>query len=186
MSNAARDHWIAERLFDRSGIAVTHLRPTLFAEWLTYFGPRVVKDGYLALPFGSGKHAAITAEDQARLVCAILLDPVPHRSRIYPLYGAEELTYAEMVAEMSAALELPIQYKQIGFDTFEKGLIASGRGAFLAQHLKQVAVDHSNGIFAGKNDIVEKLTGRKPQTIKEFILKNKGILSAPSSQNAPS
>jgi hypothetical protein len=43
----------------------------------------------------------------------------------------------------------------------------------LAQHLKQVAIDHSNGIFVGKNDIVEKLTGRKPQTIKEFILKNK-------------
>ena len=27
-SHAARDHWIAERVFDWSGIAVTHLRPT--------------------------------------------------------------------------------------------------------------------------------------------------------------
>jgi hypothetical protein len=31
-SHAAQNHWIAERLFDRSGIPVTHLRPTLFAE----------------------------------------------------------------------------------------------------------------------------------------------------------
>jgi NAD(P)H dehydrogenase (quinone) len=32
-SHAAQNHWISERLFDRSGISVTHLRPTLFAEW---------------------------------------------------------------------------------------------------------------------------------------------------------
>src|SRR5258708_2418750 len=35
-SHAARDHWVAERVFDWSGIAVTHLRPTFFAEWLLY------------------------------------------------------------------------------------------------------------------------------------------------------
>jgi NAD(P)H dehydrogenase (quinone) len=28
-SHAARDHWIAERLFDWSGVPVTQLRPTL-------------------------------------------------------------------------------------------------------------------------------------------------------------
>src|SRR5262245_62121794 len=33
-SHAARDHWVAERVFDWSGIAVTHLRPTIFADWL--------------------------------------------------------------------------------------------------------------------------------------------------------
>src|ERR1700674_4076387 len=33
-SHAARDHWGAERIFDWSGIAVTHLRPPFFAEWL--------------------------------------------------------------------------------------------------------------------------------------------------------
>ena len=54
----------------------------------------------------------------------------------------------------------------------------------MAQHLKEVAIVHNNGIFAGKNDVVEKLTGRKPQTIKEFIFK--GMLSMPLGQNPPS
>ena len=31
-SHAALDHWLAERVFDWSGIPVAHLRPTLFAE----------------------------------------------------------------------------------------------------------------------------------------------------------
>jgi len=35
-SHASQDHWIAERLLDRTGIPVAHLRPTFFAEWLLY------------------------------------------------------------------------------------------------------------------------------------------------------
>jgi NAD(P)H dehydrogenase (quinone) len=35
-SHAAQDHWISERVFDWSGVATTHLRPTFFAEWLIY------------------------------------------------------------------------------------------------------------------------------------------------------
>jgi len=50
-SHAARDHWIAARVFDWSGIAVTHLRPTFFAEWLLYNVP-MIKAGTLAMPVG--------------------------------------------------------------------------------------------------------------------------------------
>ena len=32
---------------------------------------------------------------------------------------------------------------------------------FLTQHLVEVAQDYQNGIFAGSNDVVEKITGRK-------------------------
>src|SRR5262249_30499193 len=35
-SHAARDHWIAERVFEWSGVPVSHIRPTFFAQWLTY------------------------------------------------------------------------------------------------------------------------------------------------------
>jgi uncharacterized protein YbjT (DUF2867 family) len=35
-SNAAREHWLAERMLDWSGIGVTHLRTTFFVEWFTY------------------------------------------------------------------------------------------------------------------------------------------------------
>ena len=79
-SYAARDHWVAERVFDWSGLAVTHLRPTFFAEWLLYFASSV-KAGTLSWPFGTGKHAPVAAEDQARVIVGILEDPAPHRGR---------------------------------------------------------------------------------------------------------
>lgn len=33
-SDAARQHWLAERVLDWSPVSAVHLRPTLFAEWL--------------------------------------------------------------------------------------------------------------------------------------------------------
>ena len=35
-SDAARQHWLRERVFDWSGVPTVHLRPTFFAEWLLY------------------------------------------------------------------------------------------------------------------------------------------------------
>ena len=43
-SHAAFNHWMAERVFDWSGLAVTHLRPTFFAEWFLYY-VQSIKDG---------------------------------------------------------------------------------------------------------------------------------------------
>src|SRR6516165_1511877 len=77
-SHAARDHWVAERVFDWSGIAVAHLRPTFFAEWLLYYAA-MVKAGAFAVPFGTGKHAPVAAEDQARVIVGVLENPAPHR-----------------------------------------------------------------------------------------------------------
>src|SRR5215831_1219384 len=66
-SHAAFNHWIAERVFDWSGLSVTHLRPTFFAEWFLYNTVGIaqgIKDGRVRLPFGDdGKHAPIAAED---------------------------------------------------------------------------------------------------------------------------
>ena len=88
-SHAARDHWVAERVFDWSGIAATHLRPSFFAEWLLYYAA-MVKAGTLAVPFGTGKHAPVAAEDQARVIVGVLEDPAPHRGQVYPLFGPKE------------------------------------------------------------------------------------------------
>src|SRR3989441_12103597 len=66
-SHAATDHWLAERVFDWSGVTVAHIRPTYFAERLLYLPP-IIKAGRLHAPFGPGEHAPIAAEDPARRI----------------------------------------------------------------------------------------------------------------------
>ena len=194
-SHAATDHWLSERVFDWSGLNVAHIRPTYFAEWLLYVAP-MIKAGILHVPFGTGKHAPIAAEDQGRVIAGILDDPSRHKGAVYPLYGPVEYTYEETAAVLSRVLGKPVQYRQVSFDEF-LGMMKSVRGvptegassrnmygemsgkpegggeSFTTQHLREVAVDHQNGIFEGTNDLVEKLGGRPPMTLEAFIEKHR-------------
>ena len=195
-SHAATDHWLSERVFDWSGLTVAHIRPTYFAEWLLYIAP-MIKAGLLHEPFGTGKHAPIAAEDQGRVIAGILEDPAAHKGKIYPLFGPVEYTYREMAQVLSQVLGKPVEYKQISFEAFLQMLKSGGQhpaeggassrnlygelggksetagDSFTVQHLKEVAVDHQNGIFEGTNDLVEKLGGRPPMTLETFIEKHR-------------
>ena len=180
-SHAATDHWLSERVFDWSGLAVAHIRPTYFAEWLLYLAP-MIRAGFLHVPFGTGKHAPITAEDQGRVIAGILEDPARHGGKIYPLYGPVEFTYQETAQVLSRVLGKDIQYKQVDFEVFKQHLQSGGKksavgNSFLFQHLQEVAIDHQNGIFAGTNDLVEKLGGRPPMTLEAFITKHRKTLA---------
>ncbi len=195
-SHAMRDHWLAERVFDWSGLTVAHLRPTLFAEWLLYLAP-MVRAGLLHVPFGPGRHAPIAAEDQARVIVGILEDPASHRGKIYPLYGPVEFTHKEIAQVLSRVLGKDVPYKQVSLETMLQILTSGGqkppaehsaRGlygefeqkpegstgeSFLIQHLREVAIDHQNGVFAGTNDVVKKIGGRQPTTLEQFITKHR-------------
>jgi uncharacterized protein YbjT (DUF2867 family) len=176
-SHAATDHWLSERVFDWSGLTVAHIRPTYFAEWLLYLAP-MIKAGLLHVPFGTGKHAPIAGEDQARVIAGILENPAAHKGKIYPLFGPVEYTYEETARVLSRTLGKDVQYKHVDFEEFKTALQAGERHAgrensFLFQHLREVAIDHQNGIFAGTNDLVEKLGGRPPMTLEAFIEKHR-------------
>ncbi|WP_422928085.1 NmrA family NAD(P)-binding protein [Singulisphaera sp. PoT] len=177
-SHAATDHWLSERVFDWSGVPTAHIRPTYFAEWLLYLAP-MIKAGVLHVPFGTGKHAPIAAEDQGRVIAGLLEDPEAHKGKAYPLYGPVEYTYEQTAQVLSRVLGKPVAYRQVPFDDFQKAFQAGGKASnrpgndFLFQHLREVAIDHQNGIFAGTNDLVEKLGGRPPLGLEEFIEKHR-------------
>jgi NAD(P)H dehydrogenase (quinone) len=170
VSNAARQHWLAERILDWSPVPATHLRPTFFAEWLvSYYRP----EGTLPLPFGDGQHAPIAAEDQARVITAILEDPARHAGQVYPLFGPKEMNHYEIAEEISKALGKPVTYKPISLDEFTEELQRRGFNEHIIQHLRAVAIDYRNGVFAGTNDIVKAVGGREPQSVQEFVTRNK-------------
>ncbi len=212
LSHAAQDHWLSEQVFDWSGITVAHLRPTYFAEWLLILAP-MIRAGLLHVPFGTGRHAPIAAEDQARVIAGILENPTAHRSHVYPLFGPVQFTYAEIAQvlsrvlkkevqykQVSIVLKKEVQYKQVSIDTMLQLMASGGQkppaghnartlygafestseppgDSFVIQHLREVAIDHQNGIFAGTNDLVEKIGGRPPMTLDEFINKNRAAFA---------
>ena len=112
-SKAARQHWLSERVFDWSGVAAIHLRPTLFAQWLLYLAP-MIREGRMLAPFNTtGRHAPVAAEDQARLIVGILQHPTAHVGKTYPLFGPAELTHPEIAAIISRVIGKEVRSQEV-------------------------------------------------------------------------
>ncbi|MGP4014886.1 NmrA family NAD(P)-binding protein [Saccharopolyspora sp. 5N708] len=172
-SNAARQHWLCERLLDRTNLLTTHIRPTFFAEWLKMWWELRDGEGYLRLPFGEGRHAPIAAADQARVIAALLLDPEPHDRAVYTLHGPVELNHHDIARAMSTTLGIPVHYEPISVEEFGSAMAERGLSAHLIQHLSNVAVDYQNGVFAGTNDNVETIGQHTPLSVEQFVIDNK-------------
>lgn len=175
-SHAAQAHWVSERVFDWSGIAATHLRPTFFAEWLTArLFPAVIRStGAVRLPMGQGRHAPIASEDQGRLIAAILQDPAPHAGKIHTLHGPTEMSHHEIAKAMGKALGRKLHYEPITFEEFARdNLEAIGATPYLVQHLREVTNDYQNGIFAGEDRVIGQVTGQPPMSVEAFIAGNR-------------
>ena len=175
-SHAAQDHWISERIFDWSGVATTHLRPTFFAEWLIYphFAKEIWAKKKIEFPFENGRHAPIAADDQGRVIAYILANPAGHGGKIYSLHGPVEMNHTEIAAEMSEVLGAKIVYAPSSIDDFRQKMEQLYKfPPFLVQHLVEVAQNYRDGIFAGTNDVLEKITGTPALSVAAFIEKHR-------------
>jgi uncharacterized protein YbjT (DUF2867 family) len=170
-SHAARDHWFSEQVFNWSGIPTTHLRPTFFMEWLLYGFqlPLIAQHGILQVPAGEGRHAPIAAEDQGRLIAAILLEPARHVGKVYPLFGAKEMNHQQIAAAVGEALGREIRYVPESIEGFEQRLSALGLPEHFIQHVSAVYRDYQNGIFAGHDSLIQDITGLPPMTVQQFV-----------------
>ena len=81
------------------------------------------------------------------------------------------------MSEASRVVGRPIQYEVCSVSEFGDRWRAMEQ-PLLAQHLEEVAKAHQRGEFAGTNDVVERLTGRKPLTVAQFVESKKQELSA--------
>jgi uncharacterized protein YbjT (DUF2867 family) len=179
-SHAAQDHWVSERVFDWSGVATTHLRPTFFADWLVYphFAKEIWTKKKIEFPFENGRHAPISADDQGRVIGHILANPAGHEGKIYTLHGPVEMNHTEIAAAMSEVLGAKIEYAPTSIEVFkQKAEQLYKFPPFFVQHLVEVAQNYREGIFAGTNDVVEKITGTPALSIPAFIEKHRNAFA---------
>ncbi|MCX4409436.1 NAD(P)H-binding protein [Streptomyces sp. NPDC059837] len=169
VSNAARQHWLCERLLDRTSLLTTHLRPTFFAEWLIWWWGLEDDKGVLRLPLGEGRHAPVAGIDQAYVIAAVLENPEPHDRQAYPLYGPVEMDHHGIAEAISKALGIPVTYEPTSVDEFAAGLASLGKSDHLIQHLSNVAIDYRNGIFQGTNNLIEVIGNRTPLSVEAFV-----------------
>jgi uncharacterized protein YbjT (DUF2867 family) len=168
-SDSCRDTFIAEEVFNWSGVPVIHLRPTYFLEWLLYpWQLPYLQQGVLRMPVGKGRHSPIAADDQARAIAALLKNPEGHIGTTINLSGPVEMDHEQMAAELTEALGRPIVFQDLPIDEYTASLTEMGVPAYIVQHLGGAMADYHKGHMAGADDNIERLTGRRSMTVGEF------------------
>jgi uncharacterized protein YbjT (DUF2867 family) len=180
-SPAARQHWLAERVLDWSGIGVTHLRPPFFLENLfNVAAPTVQTEGKIYLPYGQGRHAPIAGEDVARVVVGILTDPAAHRGKTYVPTGPASLSMTEQASVFSRVLDRPVEYVDIPVEAWRQILShVDVMTPWLLEHLSRVAESHQRGEFDAVTDVVETIGGVLPWSLEAFIREHQTVFGAP-------
>jgi uncharacterized protein YbjT (DUF2867 family) len=174
MSGVGLQHWIVERLFDRTPMVTIHLRATIFMHWLENFWIRVAADeGLLRLPIGDASFAPIDTLDAARVAVAVLQDPDTHDRQRYDLFGAEELDWYQIAAKVSTTLGIPVRYESVEITQMSAALTAGGIPDWLVRHHADVAQDIRDGVFSGMNDLVTTIGGAAPATIEQSVQANR-------------
>ncbi|HTI92732.1 MAG TPA: NmrA family NAD(P)-binding protein [Puia sp.] len=176
-SNAAQDHWVGEQVLNSTGIPVVHLRPTFFDDWFLYIREGIQQDNAILLPFGDGRWAPVDSADLGCVVAKALTSIEQYGGQILKLYGPQEYNVYEMAAVISGALGREVTYKPVPIEQFFEINAKRAASAHFIQHVTHVAEDCVNGIFAGTNDLVERITGTKPATLAEFFAKNKTLFA---------
>jgi NAD(P)H dehydrogenase (quinone) len=128
------------------------------------------------MPAGKGHHAPIAAEDQGRVIAAILQNPDGHANQTYPLFGPVEMDHTQMAAELTQALGRKITYQNPSIADYCSSVAAMGLPPYVVQHFEGAMEACQQGVMAGMNDTVERVTGRKPMGVGEFARKHADVL----------
>jgi NAD(P)H dehydrogenase (quinone) len=178
-SHSCRDSFIAEQVLNWSGLPVIHLRPTYFLEWLLYpWQLPYLRQGILRMPVGKGRHSPIAADDQGRVIAALLKSPDGHVGKTIPISGPVEMDHEQIAAELTEALGRKIVFQDLPIAEYCRSLEAMGVPPYIVQHLGGAMDDYQHGSMSGADNNVEKLTGRRSMTVGEFARTHADVLNA--------
>ncbi|WNV85346.1 NmrA family NAD(P)-binding protein [Umezawaea sp. Da 62-37] len=152
-----------------SGSAVTVLRYPLFLDALpSMLGSGALTTG-LRVPAGQSEAALATRRDLAEANAAVLAG-TGHEGRSYDLGGSEAVTMAEVAAIVTAASGGEVGYQDVSVREYVAERTGEGLPEPVAQFLAEWFTSLAAGDFAGTSGDLERLIGRKPQTVPEFLV----------------
>ncbi|MER7938637.1 MULTISPECIES: NmrA family NAD(P)-binding protein [unclassified Streptomyces] len=175
-SHQQRLHWLAEQVFDWSGLPVVHIRPTAFLDtplFTMMAAQSIQASRTIALPFGAGRTSPVAVDDVARTVATVLRDPATHIGQVYELTGPRSVDMTELAAEFSRALGRQIAYVDVPPERWEAQLPKMGMAPHLVQHVATMARLHRDNRYDRTADGVQRVTGGPAQSIEEFVAARK-------------
>jgi NAD(P)H dehydrogenase (quinone) len=173
----APDHDLTERALKSSGLEWTILRNSWYLDNLLASLPQTLASGQWFTAAGSGKIANVSREDCARAAAAALLSRSAG-NRQFDITGPQALTVEDIAKIAGDMFGKTIKVRHVSGDELRDKLLSAGVPASFAP----VVVSSESNTRAGNMNIVSSavkdLTGRDPQSLRDFLAVHKEGLSA--------
>lgn len=167
----APDHAGTEKAIIASGRPYTFLRDAWYQENLLLSLPGAFASGTLYTSAGEGKQAHVSHADVARSAAAALSKP--STNEILTLTGPELLTTKQIATLASEVTGKPLAVVDLSDEQLAGGMKAAGIPEAIIPMLVSFDTTTREGGFDILTSDVEKLTGRKPETLRAFFEANK-------------
>jgi uncharacterized protein YbjT (DUF2867 family) len=152
------------------------LHSSFFMSNLLTSADTIRRDGRIVAPAGDAKIAMIDPRDVAAVAVEALLGD-GHEGQVYVLTGPRAVTYADVAADLSAALGREIVYVNVPDEAARAAMLESGAPDWLADALGVLFGELRRGIAAQTSDAVRTLTGREPRPFAEFARDHRTVFS---------
>jgi len=168
-------HERVEATLAASGIPCVNLRPTSYMQNILAQAEPIRRAGQFHGAQGDGRVAFVDARDVAAAAVGALTRE-DHVSGPVALTGPEALSYADVAAELAAGLGRPVAYVDLPADAYRQGLLGAGLPEWLAADLALIE-ESGRGTVMTVTDGVERLAGRPPRRLAEFIRDHRALLA---------
>lgn len=170
-SAIGREHWQVEQALLSARLQWTILRPHAFMQnWLGDVAASARTEGVIYAPIDDGRVPFIDTRDIAAVAAEVLLQPAEHAGKKYVLTGGAAVGYADLAAALTEAIGRTIRYQPISMEEARSHLAARGVAAPAIDAMLAIAAyQKAGGPTATVSPTVERLLGRPPRTIRDFV-----------------
>jgi NAD(P)H dehydrogenase (quinone) len=172
-----QSHLETEQAVFASGLAWTIVRMSMYFENL-FMGAlqHALSSGHFGAT-GTAPVANIARDDVAATLAGVLLGK-DHEGSIYHATGPASLTPAEIAATIGQVFGKPVQSAIITDAQYAGGLKAAGLPDFVVEAILGIAQTGAKGMLDLVTGDVERLSGRKPVSLAEFLAARKQAVAA--------
>ena len=168
-SAVAAEHLATEEALRASGLAWTFLRNSIYADLQPRSAAAALATGRLVTNTGDGRTALVTREDCARVAAAVLVGD-GHEGQAYDVTGPEALSADDLAAIYSEIGGKPVEVVQVDDAAYAAGLVEhAGMPQAVAEIYATFGAATRTGALSAQTDVVERLTGRVPGTVRELL-----------------
>ncbi|MFN8253907.1 MAG: SDR family oxidoreductase [Ferruginibacter sp.] len=166
----AKAHIETEKNILAAGIGYTFFRNNLYTDFIPVFAGEKVLETGLFWPSGNGRIASVTRDEMAEAASNVLTSE-GHEGKTYRISNITNISFEEVAEIISNTSGKTVPFINPDEQAYKTALTAAGVPAVYVDLFASFATAIKQGEFESTGSDLEKLLGRKPQDVADYLKK---------------